>query len=282
MMRKMNIVIFFFVICLLPNIVNAEEYITNQNNVTMTQSEYNNLSNVYSDAYIMIMTQEKFNELKNIDFSNVQSETKFVETTYNNALGIVTNRELTESEYNNINPNEGPTARASDSIETTYKKLTLYVNKTSNLANITLTCKWKYIPATRSYDVNGVRLQNYTISQGSQDGLQIYSLSNSSGYNSISYSATGTNIQRHSNGFGISMNIVNDDIDYLESTINASATIGSGTIAVYGAYQHSTTNLTLAQSQNYTLGAAGLGKVFVYPYSISQYLDGMGGVEVLG
>lgn len=278
MMRKMNIVIFFFVICLTPNIANAEEYITNQNGVTMSASEYDNLLNMYSEGYIMTMTQDRFEEIKDVDFSNVETEVKYVETTYNNSLGLVTNRELTEAEYNAIDVNKEINSRASDYIETTYKKLTLYVTGTA----MSLNCIWKYIPNTRSFDVIGIRTQNYNVVEGSQSGYQIYSLKSSSAYKYVSYSATGTNIKRFSNGFGISMNIVNDDIDYLESTIDASVTRGTGTIAIYGSYQHTTANISLAQSRNYTLGAAGLGKVFVYPYSISQNLDGMGGVEILG
>ena len=282
MMRKMNIVIFFFVICLSPNIVNAEEYITNQNNVTMSMSEYENLLNMYSEAYIMTMTQERFNELRNEDFSNVDTDVKYVETTYNNSLGLVTNREITKNEYENADNNQNITPRDSDYIETTYKKLVLNVNTSSQTSSMSLTCLWKYIPNTRSFDVIGVRTQNYSIVGGSQSGHQIYSLSNSSSYKSVSYASNGTNIKRFDNGFGISMNIVNDDIDYLESTIDAIVSRGSGTIGIYGSYQHTTANISLAQSQNYTLGGAGLGKVFVYPYSIRQNLDGMGGVEILG
>lgn len=278
MMRKMNIVIFFLVICLTPSIVNAEEYITNQNGVTMSMREYENLLNMYSEAYIMTMTEERFNQLRNLDLSETQTDIKYVETTYNNSLGLVTNRELTEEEYETVEVNQNTNSRASDSIETTYKKLTIHVNGEA----MSLGCVWKYIPNTRSFDVIGIRVQNYSIVAGSQGGYQIYSLTTSSGYQSVSYAANGTNIKRFDNGFGISMNIVNDDIDYLESTIDANVVRRSGTIGIYGSYQHTTANLSLAQSQNYTLGGAGLGKVFVYPYSISQNLDGMGGVEILG
>lgn len=276
-------------ICSIPLVTNAEEleldtsnYIVNQNNVMISESDYENLSKVYSHAYIMVMTQEKYDYLKTKDFSNVETETKYIETTYNSSLGITTEREITEQQYENASVEPGISPRASDYIETTYKKLALNVNKVGSSADCTIVCTWKGIPSTRSYDVIGIRFQNYNVTQGSQDGLQIYRQTGSSSYSSITYSATGTNINRQNNGYGISMNIVNDSINALELITSVSAVMGTGTIAVYGAYQHATSNVTLAQSKNYTLGAAGLGNVFIYPYSISQHYDDMGGVEVLG
>lgn len=288
MMKKINTLLFLLLlITILPLVVNAEEvistndYIVNQNNVMISTSDYENLSRVYSDAYLMVMTQDNYDYLKTKDFSNVVSQTKYIETTYNNSLGIVTSRELTEAEYNNVDVSNVSTM-GYDYIETTYKKITLYVTKGTMAADCTITCVWKGIPSTRSFDVIGIRFQNYNVSHGTQTGQQIYKKSGSSDYSSVVYSATGTNINRQDNGYGISMNIVNDSITYLELTTNTSAVMGTGTIAVYASYQHATDSLTLAQSKNYTLGAAGLGNVFIYPYSISQHYDGTGGVQVLG
>ena len=48
-----------------------------------------------------------------------------------------------------------------------------------------------------------------------------------------------------------------------------------------GVYEHAiNSGVTLAQSQNYTLGHAGLGGVFVYPYNISAKYDGMSGLQM--
>lgn len=284
-MKKINTLL--LLITLFPIVVNAEEivntdeYIVNQKNVMISTSDYENLSRVYSEPYLMVMTQDMYDYLKTKDFSDVQSQTKYIETTYNNSLGIVTSREITEAEYNNTDVSSIST-RGYDYIETTYKKIALYVSPEGPSADCTITCIWKAIPSTRSFDVIGIRFQNYNVTHGSQIGQQIYKKTGSSDYSSVVYSATGTNINRQDNGYGISMNIVNDSINYLELTTSTSAVMGTGTIAVYAAYQHATSSLTLAQSKNYTLGAAGLGNVFIYPYSISQHYDGTGGVQVLG
>ena len=90
MMKKINTLLFLLLlITILPLVVNAEEvistndYIVNQNNVMISTSDYENLSRVYSDAYLMVMTQDNYDYLKTKDFSNVVSQTKYIETTYN-------------------------------------------------------------------------------------------------------------------------------------------------------------------------------------------------------
>ena len=99
-------------------------------------------------------------------------------------------------------------------------------------------------------------------------------------YTTIDYSWNGTNIKKFDNGFGISMNIVNSDITSLQLLLDCdvSPTITSPDITA--SYQHAQQDLSLANSQNYTLGGAGLGGVFVFPYSIAQKYDGMSGVTV--
>ena len=137
---------------------------------------------------------------------------------------------------------------------------------------------WKGIPSTRSYDVIGIRGFDFEFRNGSQNGEQIYVLNNQ--YTTIDYAWDGTNIRRHDNGFGISMNIVNSNITALQLTVECDVKATSNYPAVYGSYQHAVQSLSLADSQNYTLSGEGLGNVFVFPYSISQKYDGMSGVYV--
>ena len=77
------------------------------------------------------------------------------------------------------------------------------------------------------------------------------------------------------------MNLVNQSIQAL--TLDTSCDVVQDVThpVIFGAYEHAINNsVTLAQSQNYTMGGAGLGGVFVYPYSISSKYDGMSGVEI--
>jgi len=260
-----------------PNVVSAES-ITNNNGVVISEQEYNDFLKIYSSDYIMNMSESKYNKLKTLNFNDITTSTKYIETTYNQSLQLTTEREVTEEEYNNYNPVMPLLDDGSASYETTMKKLVLSIvgGTTWNWATVAAT--WKAIPSTRSYDLIGFYGYGFEFSNGSQYGEQVYTLDGN--YTTISYAWNGTNIQRHDNGFGISMNIVNSDITYLQliAECDVKATITYPTL--YASYQHAQQNLSLADSQNYTLGGAGLGSVFIFPYSIAQKYDAMSGVHV--
>lgn len=279
-MKKLIVifVVLVGVVTIFPKFTNAES-ITNINGIVISEEEYNNFLKVHTHEYIMTMSEEKYEKLKSLDYSNVETETKYIETTYNPSLMLTTERELTKEEYDNFGGSNN--ARLNDgaqSTETTAKKLVLALLGGTTWNYVSVTATWKYIPTTRSFDVIGFRGYGFDFREGSQQGEQIYILDNT--YTVINYAWNGTNIQKHDNGFGISMNIVNSDITDLQLTAECDI---SPTIAhpeVFTSYQHAISSVSLAQSQNYTLGGAGLGEVFVYPYSISQKYDGMSGLSL--
>ena len=266
------------VFTIFPKFTNAES-ITNINGIVISEEEYNNFLKVHTHEYIMTMSEEKYEKLKSLDYSNVETETKYIETTYNPSLMLTTEKELTKEEYDNFS--ESNNARLSDGgqmTETTAKKLVFVLVGGTTWNYISVTATWKYIPTTRSFDVIGFRGYGFDFREGSQQGEQIYILDNT--YTVINYAWNGTNIQKHDNGFGISMNIVNSDITDLQLTAECDI---SPTIAhpeIFTSYQHAISSVSLANSQNYTLGGAGLGGVFVYPYSVSQKYDGMSGLRL--
>lgn len=295
--RKVNLALVatFTITCLIPKLVSAdtigtstngsvvEKTIVNNQNVIITETDYNNILKTHPEGYIMNMSQEQYDYLRRLDYSNIKTETKYLETTTNYNLGTTTERELTESEYNNINEDNVYSINGNTNyIETTYKKLTLSVTTpSSTIHGFTMTCNWKIAPAVRSFDVIGVRFHNYEVVGGSQNGMQTYKVNGS--YKYVSYSATGTNIKVLDNGFGISMNVVDDHVTELYMTIDASAAKTSSTSwGIYGSYQHAKENVSLATSKSYTIGGAGLGSVFVWPYNTSIKYDGMNGVGVIG
>ena len=49
---------------------------------------------------------------------------------------------------------------------------------------------------------------------------------------------------------------------------------------VYGAYRHAQGNLTLAQSQKYTIDSSGYGGVIKFDNSVKNYYDAMSGVYI--
>ena len=261
------------------NISDDISYITNQNGVRISMSDYNLLTNIYSDAYIQTMTSKDYENFKakNININNLVKSEKYYKTEIDHLNNVVTNTEVTENEFNNYNPNV-QTLSVSNFVETQYKKLSLTLSDNHNgYGDIFVGLLWKMIPSTRSFDVIAVRYVGMTDVDGTQYGRQIWGTNGN--YTYVNYGWNGTNINRQDNGFGISMNITNDStINYLENYIE-SAVEFTGNFQWAGAsYQHATSNTTLAQSKSYTLAENGKNGVILFTGNIGEKYDNMPGV----
>ena len=261
------------------NISDDISYITNQNGVRISMSDYNLLTNIYSDAYIQTMTNEDYENFKakNININNLVKSEKYYKTEIDHLNNVVTNTEVTENEFNNYNPNI-QTLSVSNFVETQYKKLSLTLSDNHNgYGDIFVGLLWKMIPSTRAFDVIAVRYVGMTDVDGTQYGRQIWGTNGN--YSYVEYGWNGTNINRQDNGFGISMNITNDStINYLENYIG-SAVEFTGNFQWAGAsYQHATSNTTLAQSKSYTLAENGKNGVILFTGNIGEKYDNMPGV----
>lgn len=261
------------------NISDNISYITNQNGVRISISDYNLLTNIYSDAYIQTMTNEDYENFKakNININNLVKSEKYYKTVIDHLNNVVTNTEVTENEFNNYNPNV-QTLSVSNFVETQYKKLSLTLSDNNNgYGDIFVGLLWKMIPSTRAFDVIAVRYVGMTDVDGTQYGRQIWGTNGN--YTYVNYGWNGTNINRQDNGFGISMNITNDStINYLENYIG-SAVEFTGNFQWAGAsYQHATSNTTLAQSKSYTLAENGKNGVILFTGNIGEKYDNMPGV----
>ena len=261
------------------NISDDISYITNQNGVRISMSDYNLLTNIYSDAYIQTMTNEDYENFKakNININNLVKSEKYYKTVIDHLNNVVTNTEVTENEFNNYNPNV-QTLSVSNFVETQYKKLSLTLSDNHNgYGDIFVGLLWKMIPSTRSFDVIAVRYVGMTDVDGTQYGRQIWGTNGN--YTYVNYGWNGTIINRQDNGFGISMNITNDStINYLENYIG-SAVEFTGNFQWAGAsYQHATSNTTLAQSKSYTLAENGKNGVILFTGNIGEKYDNMPGV----
>lgn len=261
------------------NISDDISYITNQNGVRISMTDYNLLTNIYSDAYIQTMTNEDYENFKakNININNLVKSEKYYKTEIDHLNNVVTNTEVTENEFNNYNPNV-QTLSVSNFVETQYKKLSLTLSDNHNgYGDIFVGLLWKMIPSTRSFDVIAVRYVGMTDVDGTQIGRQIWGTNGN--YTYVNYGWNGTNINRQDNGFGISMNITNDStINYLENYIE-SAVEFTGNFQWAGAsYQHATSNTTLAQSKSYTLAEDGKNGVILFTGNIGSKYDNMPGV----
>lgn len=261
------------------NISDNISYITNQNGVRISMTDYNLLTNIYSDAYIQTMTNEDYENFKakNININNLVKSEKYYKTVIDHLNNVVTNTEVTENEFNNYNPNI-QTLSVTNFVETQYKKLSLTLSDNHDgYGDIFVGLLWKMIPSTRAFDVIAVRYVGMTDVDGTQYGRQIWGTNGN--YSYVEYGWNGTNINRQDNGFGISMNITNDStINYLENYIE-SAVQFTGNFQWAGAsYQHATSNTTLAQSKSYTLAENGKNGVILFTGNIGEKYDNMPGV----
>lgn len=133
---------------------------------------------------------------------------------------------------------------------------------------ITLYASWAVVPNVHSYDVIAVRLSGCSLN-GDFTFKQTYASSGN-----VYYVYNGVN-QTFSNGFGSSALLQYGTDNEYSLTFRIS---GSGT--VYGTYQHAAQSVTLAQSQNYIIGAGGYGNVVVFGNSVALKYDQMPGVDL--
>ena len=122
-----------------------------------------------------------------------------------------------------------------------------------------------------------MRVDGGYVVEGTQDGTQVYWKDGA--YDYVDYSWNGTNIRKTDNGFGISMNLVNG-ASYFETDISANVVTTSSDAVAYGTYQHAVTDVTLNQSQSYTISHNGLGGVLNFTNSVYNYYDRMAGVSI--
>lgn len=261
------------------NISDNISYITNQNGVRISMTDYNLLTNIYSDAYIQTMTNEDYENFKakNININNLVKSEKYYKTVIDHLNNVVTNTEVTENEFNNYNPNI-QTLSVSNFVETQYKKLSLTLSDNHDgYGDIFVGLLWKMIPSTRAFDVIAVRYVGMTDVDGTQYGRQIWGTNGN--YSYVEYRWNGTNINRQDNGFGISMNITNDStINYLENYIGSAVKFNGNFQWAGASYQHATSNTTLAQSKSYTLAENGKNGVILFTGNIGEKYDNMPGV----
>ena len=95
----------------------------------------------------------------------------------------------------------------------------------------------------------------------------------------MDYKYTSNNTKIFNNGLGISMNLVDGGTNF-----NLSMSVGYNITGsypkIYGTYQHATEDISLANSQKYTLSSLGFGKVVLFDSSVRDIYDEFGGVDV--
>lgn len=284
-MKKIFLAI-FTALFLMPFMVSASEtepFYTNMNGAELNEQQYNNLLKAFSEDTIATMTVEAINQLKDNENLKKYETTKFVQVDeiYNHKGELISTleKEITEEEAMNIvneqkNKVQSRATIYTDSHQTSVKRVTITLSPANGLDIwATVTNTWFSIPSVKSHDVVAMRPSaNSVILSNSVSGYQKYD----GKYHN--YTSSSSNTKLNSGGLGISMNIDDTVSSSLECSITALFTQYSTTVfGVFGTYQHATSTVTLAQSQNYSFGD-GYGGVLVFNSSVASKYDRMGGV----
>lgn len=246
------------------------------------ESDLDRLRLAYTETRISIMSEaEKLDKLANYDLEHAKQVTKNFKGVSNGNNRGYTWYEVSDYEYDHFNPTTSPVDPVAE-YETVMKKVKLVATPYGSGTNhdVYLHAFWKKIPNIRTFDVLGFRFQNTARLVDSEYGHQFYRLRGHHQFSSVDYQSNGTNIKKQFQGFGISMNLVNDDIVEIELEIGCDAIITSTGPYIFGTYQHATDNLTLAKSKMYNISSAGNGGVLNFYPTIDPYYDNMSGVYV--
>lgn len=243
---------------------------------TLTDEEYSRLKIIFSDARISTMSDEEAQRYLGYDLENSNIVSKYYRVT-ETANGTVS-AEVTKTEAEEASQATNNNLTRGASHNTTYKNIQISASPTSdNYYYIKFFTCWLLTPRVKSYDVNAMRVDDATIVAGTQKGTQSYGTNGN--YSTISYAYNGTNMVNQSNGFGISMNLV-DAATGFQLEIEAIVVSTSKWATVYASYQHAATNVTLAQSKAYNISHNGYGEVINFATAVENYYDGMQGVSI--
>ena len=242
----------------------------------LTEEEYERLRYVFSDARISFMSDEDAARYLSYDLEHTNKVSKYyrVTETTNGTISTEVSKEEAISAAETEN-NISPTATYHT---TSYKNIEISTSQTgTNSYLIYVTNNWLITPRVKSYDVIAMRVDDATISSGTQSGVQFYTTNGVT--DAVNYSYQGTNMVLSSNGFGISMNLV-DAASGFTCGIEAIVTATTKWATVYGSYQHAMTAVTLAKSKSYTISHNGYGKVINFATAVQNDYDNMQGVSI--
>ena len=219
---------------------------SNENDVTVTQKEYDFIKNYYGEDFFEEMTLEDLEWISDLDINNNDVT---INTVYL---------------YDNDDLNKQSSDRGV--IHTTPSKKLTIAKSCSSSCIVTTYLKWLVNPTVRSYDLIGVRFHNTGLSNNT-----VITKLNSSYGTSYSY-----NTQYLSNGVGTSVLLPNGATN-ISVEQKVYTTLGG---TVFGSYQHAISDITLQDSYNYIMSAGGYGSVFLFTNGMGNYYDAMNGVDI--
>jgi hypothetical protein len=268
----------------------SKTYYQNDKGLSLSESEYQDLNELLSESAIDYLSEKEYMYIKkNVTLKDVASETIIIQTveTVDDKGKVSTKDEcISEKEYNDkVNLRSASVYSMSDwkdQVITPMKKITLeYVNVEASKKKAVLTCEWLSIPQCKSFDVLAMRVNQASLTANIKgtnnvEGKQYYD------GNVITYSYKNGNIKYLSNGLGLSTNIVDTTSRSLKCSLSVIFATGADPFTVYGSYQHAVNNISLSQSQSYTISSSGMGGVINFSSSVWNKYDKTPGLVING
>ena len=251
-------ILLFSLFLIIPGTTYAKETIVNYNNISISETEYENLINLgFTDTEIMFMEQDTFDANKDIEAVLVSEEITNLDE-FDNI--IINNSGI--GGYSLLGYTEGY-------IQTPYKKLrtTISYLSSSNRYRYKTTLDWINMPSTRSYDIIGLGMDS-SVSAASGLSFKQYYTQGGTYYSSYSYIPKIGSV-----GMGASFELPSGSLTQLGSYIYYDVQKNSGTVYTqhaYGDYAHATSSVTSSQSQSYNITTA----IFLNS-GVSGYYDSM-------
>ena len=233
--------------------------------VEMTHEEYFTLLNLgFSEDEIHYMTEETFEENKDLDATLLASTIKYYKTVYP-MYGNSYTVEVTENEYNSVSD-----IVPLSTVDTTYKRSVSTISKNSNKYRYKVSVTWKIMPSTRSYDIIGIGFDDDVYINSSvyfnyvyEDSAGNYTTSTQY-YDRKSTSTGGSAVYLLPTSMvGLSANL------YYDVSKDTTNTLTSLTMC--GDYAHATSSVPVGNISNYSIGIGGIN----LGTSITSYYDSM-------
>lgn len=245
-------VISLFVFVLGVGSASASEYV-NFYGITITNEEYNTLLNLgFNEEEIYYMTEDVYNENKDLDATLLLQNEKYYKTLYTYLDGETSSVEVTKNEYDNQT-----SVVPRGTVETTYKKMVSTLSRNGSYFRYKVSLSWKNIPSTRSYDIIGV---------GFDDPVYIYSPVYFTYYSCDTSANCGTSTQYYdrkktSTGGSVVYKVPNSLISlsatlYYDVAKDTSSTITR--LDMYADYAHATKTITVSNAANHQITHSGI------------------------
>lgn len=264
----------------IPEKFNKSGIYTNKNGVQISKENYNKIKEFVNETKLENIDKKIYKEIEESDrivaFESAVIETIY--TTIGNKKIILENNYISEEEYEK----RAIASRSyNDVVDTEYKHIHLMATDKGGTYTFYIQNNWLKTPKYKSFDVIALRWEGSVVEHrdtavGSQDYMQFKGQVNPP---TIDYNSSSSNFKFSNIGVGLSQNLV-DDASYYTNVLRINTTC-SGNVILYGTYQHSQADISLADSQSYTFSEAGLGDILYFRNtSIGNVYDKTPGLKV--